>query len=72
MNPRGIEREGEGEVEFDSPWLKIDGAVALKTEETVTPDGFVSGPGNGQVEHLIELKLLEQLDIVVDHAVPKP
>ena len=72
MNLRGIEREGEGEVEFDSPWLKIDGAVALKTEETVTPDGFVSGPGNGQVEHLIELKLLEQLDIVVDHAVPKP
>ena len=51
---------------------EINGVVALKTEETVTSDGFVSGPGNGQIEHLIELKLLEQLDIVVDHAVPKP
>ena len=72
MNPRGIEREGEEEVEFDSPWLKIDGAIALKTEETVTPDGFVSGPGNGQEEHRVELKLKAQLDIVADHAVQKP
>lgn len=51
---------------------KIDAAVALKTEETVTPDGFVSGPGNGQEEHRVELKLIAQLDIVADHAVPKP
>ena len=51
---------------------KIDGAVALKTKETVTPDGFVSGPGNGQEEHRVELKLIAQLDIVADHAVPKP
>ena len=49
---------------------EINGAVALKTEETATPDGFISGPGNDMVEHRVELKLMAQLE--VDHAVLKP